>query len=329
MVLINRDLILPVITSWEDWGSRFTDVETWAPAVREIGRRAGLPVATIEAGYPGTNAVFIVNADTDQAYIVKISCPYYRDDFTLERELHPLLAHYPEIPAPVLLGHGELRGEMAWPYLILSFISGAAIRDVRSAIPHTNLMSIAHDLGRRVSVLHNIPRPVLAPLAPFLGHWSNTTARLAATCDILSCKAVLPSALIEQIPDYVTPTLANPTDLVLVNGDLTEDHLLLQEHSGQWELSGLIDFADALIAPRDYEWVALWFGALDREPACLRAFMAGYDADIILDAAFRHRAMGFTFLHEFGGLIIGMALNQLGNPHIESLLHLEALLWPL
>ncbi len=324
---------LPTVTSWEQWSRIFTDVATWAPAIREIGRRAGLPVTTVKAGYPGTNAVFIVDADSgDPTYVVKIYCPFCREDFTLERILHPLLMRYPDLPVPVSIGHGILKGEMDWPYLILSFLPGDAIRDVRPVIPRANLISIARELGHCVKVLHRIPQSSRLPLEPLLGEWEILAEQLLVkTLDDLTAKRILSPELIRKIPDLVDSTLEDqaPSEPVLVNGDLTEDHVLVQERDGTWHMSGLIDFADSLIAPRDYEWLALWFGALDQDPVALRAFLHGYKADFPIDETFRRRAMVFTFLHEFGAFMIEMALRKLGAPDVKSLKHLETLLWSL
>jgi hygromycin-B 7''-O-kinase len=328
-------LTLPVITSWDEWGRIFTDVRTWTPAVREIARRAGLPVTSIEAGYPGTNAVFIVNSPTSvgtgpPAYVVKIYCPFCAEDFILERTLHPLLMRYPELPVPAVLGQGVLRGEMDWPYLILSYLPGEAIRDVRAAIPTTNLVSIARELGRCAKILHGIPQSSFLSLEPLLGNWKTLAEQhLVKTLAQLGDQQVLPADLIEQIPGIVTAALNNhtPSDLVLINGDLTEDHVLLQQEGGEWHISGLIDFADSLVGPHEVEWVALWFGALGRDAACLAAFMQGYQPGFEVDETFYRRAMAFTFLHEFGAPMIEQALQALGAPQVESLDQLREYLW--
>jgi Ser/Thr protein kinase RdoA (MazF antagonist) len=327
---------LPVVASWEEWGRIFTDVATWTPAVREIARRAALPVTSIEAGYPGTNAVFLVNAYAGAGadpppYVVKIYCPFCLEDFTLEQTLHPLLTVHPDLPVPAVLGQGVLKGEMDWPYLILSFLSGDAIRDARPVISHPNLLSISRHLGRSVKALHRVPRSSFLSLEPLLGDWDVLSEQyLAKTIEHLTRNQVLPQPLIEQIPDFVTSVLSRQpyTTSVLVNGDLTEDHLLVEkEETGEWHMSGLIDFADALIAPPAYEWVALWFGALDRDRGCLQAFMESYEPGLHLDATFRRTAMAFTLLHEFGGSIMETALTQLGRPTVEGLAELCTTLW--
>jgi hygromycin-B 7''-O-kinase len=327
---------LPVVASWEEWGRVFTDVATWTSAVREIARRAALPVTSIEAGYPGTNAVFLVNAQASAAanpppYVVKIYCPFCLEDFTLEQILHPLLTFHPDLPVPAVLGQGVLKGEMDWPYLILSFLPGDAIRDARPVIPHPNLLSISRDLGQSVKALHRIPRSSFLSLEPLLGDWEVLSEQyLAKTLEHLTRNQVLPQPLIGQIPDFVTSILISqpsPTP-VLVNGDLTEDHIFVEkDQTGKWHMSGLIDFADALIAPPAYEWVALWFGALGRDRRCWQAFMESYEPGLQLDDTFRRTAMAFTFLHEFGGPIMETALTQLGKPPVESLSELCTTLW--
>lgn len=337
---MNHKLKLPVIRTWQAWGEVFTDVAVWAPAVREICRRAGLPCRTIEAGYPGTNAVFIVNRasgskpDANSAdaapFVVKIYAPFCLEDFRLECELHPLLAKVPELNAPRLLGAGELDAGSTWRYLLLSFLPGRPIREVRKDIPSDQLQDLAHELGRRLHALHSVPITGLRELDAARSGWEDYVAtQIPRTVKELRRESTLPAGILADIPDFVRSTAAadRSAPLVLVNGDVTEDHLLLERGDGTWTISGLIDFADSRVAPRAYEWIALWFGAFDRDPRALQAFMTGYDPQIELDAGFYRRAMAYTFLHEFGALIIDMVLEKLARPPVETIAELQRLLW--
>lgn len=334
MVRRERKPDLPTIRTWADWAKIFTDVDVWADAVRAIADRAGLPIHTIEAGYPGTNAVFVVNSHTGAgdapAFVVKIYAPFCHEDYELERELHPLLSQHPSLPTPRLLGHGTLMDEIDWPYLVLSFLPGAPIREVRSVISPVELVSISEDLGGLVRALHRIPITSIQSLPSSPEAWRAAgTRHLEQTVEHLRAEAALPLALLDAIPGFVAPMLqpASPPELVFVTGDLTEDHVLLQREEAHWTISGLIDFADALIAPRAYEWPALWFGALGRDTASLHAFMKAYDPSQSLDAAFYRRAMAFTLLHEFGGLMITETLRRMGLPEPRTLDELQTLLW--
>lgn len=321
---------LPAPKSLREWGEVFTDVDIWTPAVREICRRARIPVHAIEAGYPGSNAVFIVNKHTPSVAVVKIYAPLWSDDYALERVIHSLLTRWPEIGAPLLLAEGTLGRDGAWPYIVLSYVSGEPIREVREDIPRRNLLTACRDLGHRLRLLHSISIADLGALDTSPDGWQRTASRqLTQAVEKLRSRRVVPKTVIERIPGFVDTVLQElrASPIVLVSGDVTEDHVMLAEQDGHWALSGLIDFADALIAPPEYEWVALWFSALDRDNGCLRACLEGYGGDVIANAAFYRNALAFTFLHEFGAEIIAETLDRLDNPEIDSIPALQTALW--
>ena len=151
--------LLPVVTTWAEWGRMFTNVAQWTIAVREICRRHHLPAQHVEAGYPGTNAVFVV----DNVYVVKIYAPFCPEDFDLERELYVLLGQNPHVPVPSLIAQGILEDQIRWPYIIIDFKPGAPIREVRSRIPRRNLLRIAAHGGHRAPT-HRVPVETLRAL---------------------------------------------------------------------------------------------------------------------------------------------------------------------
>ena len=87
-------MLLPAIRTWAEWGEMFTNVAQWAPVVRAICRKEGIPCRDLEAGYPGTNAVYIV----DRTCVVKVYAPFCHEDYALECDLYPILARDPQIP---------------------------------------------------------------------------------------------------------------------------------------------------------------------------------------------------------------------------------------
>jgi len=318
--------LLPVITTWAEWGRMFTNTAQWTAAVREICRRHTLPVQHVEAGYPGTNAVFVV----DDAYVVKIYAPFCPEDFDLERELYALLGANPRLPVPQLIAQGILEDQIRWPYIIIDFKPGVPIREARKRIPHRNLMRIAGKLGEMVRELHRVPVASLTSLAHTQASWQQyVRQRQVEVTDAALWDGILPEPVVAEIPEFLAAALAGTeaVPVALLNGDLTEDHILLVQRDGRWRISGLIDFGDALVGARDYEWIALWFSALDRDYEELAAFMTAYDSHLKLDDAFFTRAMAFTFLHEFGPDILAVTLKAMGQPQIESLQELQALLW--
>ncbi len=325
MTTYGKTRLLPVIETWEAWARIFTKVALWKPAVQEICRRASITLESIETGYPGTNAVFLVN----QCYVVKIYAPFCHDDYHLERELLTKFGEKALIPAPALLARGILEDSISWPYIIMEYLPGQPIREVRDKIVRANLMEITAHMGKIVRTMHKIPITSLIYLDRSQNGWQRyCQQQLKTLMKKLQRNHILPDPIVEAIPVYVSSESAKRKEpMTLVHGDLTEDHWLLVNTQGHWALSGLFDFADAKISPPSYEWVALWFGALDRNHESMASFMHSYDPAIALDDAFCMRAMAYTFLHEFGAEIIDNVLPEHDRNTIRSIGDLTQILW--
>jgi hygromycin-B 7''-O-kinase len=191
-------------------------------------------------------------------------------------------------------------------------------------------LRIAAHLGEMVQHLHRAPIAQLTSLDHTQAGWREFVQRRAAeSAEAAQWEGILPAPVVAEIPGFLASVLdgGENAPLVLMNGDLTEDHILLRQDNGKWRISGLIDFGDALVGQREYEWIALWFSGLDRDYECLMAFMDSYDPHIKLDDNFFTRAMAFTFLHEFATDIMALTVKALGHPQITSLQELQALLW--
>ena len=191
-------------TTWAEWGRVFTDVDVWAPAVREICRRAGLPAGTIEAGYPGSNAVFVV----DRRFVVKIYAPLCPEDYALECALYPLLSRHPDLLTPQLVAHGVLEAATTWPYVVMTFLPGEPIREARPEMSQEDRIAIARDLGWRIRILHDIPIEEQAVLDTSREGWNAYVQRaLSHTLEELSRSGTLAPELIDAMPSFVHEVL--------------------------------------------------------------------------------------------------------------------------
>lgn len=315
---------LPVIETWAQWGRTFTDPALWRPAIEAIARRTALPVDSVSPGFPGTNAVFLVNGDSSTAapYIVKIYAPFCRDDFYIERDVLRALTAHPEIGAPPLLADGVLKDQQAWPYLVLGVLPGVAIREVWGELSATARDDLARALGERVGHLHAVPPEVVPALSQGARRWSDIArSYLHATCSELARDGVVTptvAAAVEAQTDRLLPDWLSEPHL-LVHGDLTEDHILLSGERQGWCISGLIDFADCTLAPRAYEWIALWHGALAHDRPALVAFFAGYQAITGQACAVSPEGIAqWTLCHAFGSAIVQELWRSVGQPPLDS-----------
>ena len=130
------------------------------------------------------------------------------------------------------------------------------------------------------------------------------------------------------ILDYVIDD-SIPKPRVVVHGDLESDHILLTRTNGEWRVSSIIDFGDARVGVRDYEWMPLWLGLFDRDVDEMRAFVESYDQTLLADEALPRRLVGWTLLHDFGTDAIAELLDRTNTPTpIETFDGLCNIVWP-
>lgn len=319
-------MLLPCIETWQQWGQVFTDVALWRPAITEICKQAGLgEVKTFEAGFPGTNAVFVINGE----YVVKVYAPWCHSDFYREKEIYGVVSKTSAIPTPVLLGTGILKDRIQWPYLIMAFSPGTAIRDVWDEMGASERADVARQMGIIVRAVHSLDIHLFSSLQPANDRWLDFLGRRRKECvKELRDGSILPEQVIDQVPEMLRILDDLPGGPCLVHADLTEDHTLLTKTNKGWEISAVIDWADAEIAHPEYEWVALWFGMLQQDSTAMRSFLKAYAPEREWGRDFGRRALAFTFLHRFGAGIIADVIPERQRMKIGSLDELQSILWP-
>lgn len=302
------EFLLPPVRDWAEWGPIFTDAALWRPAVERVWALASWgeePPRQIEAGFPGTCAVFVV----DEAAVVKFFPPMVAGDFGKERGVYRLLAdRVAEMPR--LLADGVWRDRQSWPYLVTSFVPGQAWREVRDEVPGEARLAIGRALGgllRRVHDTRPIPGYGWSPV----DSWRRLViTQVEAASPALRAHTALPEATILAAERLLRGTnwFAVAPRPRLLHGDLTEDHVLVGHRDGQWRMTGLLDWADAEWGDPPYDWVALYFGFCGSDPALFRAVLSGYDPAGAGRTPDRLRLLAFTLLHRFGAPIIANTL---------------------
>jgi hygromycin-B 7''-O-kinase len=86
-------------------------------------------------------------------------------------------------------------------------------------------------------------------------------------------------------------------NLVTLNADLTSDHVLLEKRDGQWRISGIIDFGDAMAGHPLYEFAAPVLCFASGDPALARALVESYGESLTADLA--HQILAWCLLHKY------------------------------
>ncbi len=322
----------PLFSSIQDYGMRFIDSDYWRPYVEAVCARHNLvPCQNILAGLPGTFPVFLV----DDRYVVKFFGDFFDGPqcFAVELDCYAMLDTSSHIPTPKLLAHGYLFPSAAawqWPYLISTLVPGTSLGAVKDRVAYDDKESIVQTLGLFARHLHTLPLSQTHALSP---SWERFLAflherRLACVADHARW-GVLPFHLISQIDAYLPPIAAlvdQQTVPHLLHCDLNEDHVLGDFVGERWQLTGIIDFGDAMVGDRIYEFVALHIGLMHCDKRLLRVFLDSYGFDQGLRERFTLRAMSYTLLHEFA--VLRQVFAEFPTTQtIKSLEELAVVLW--
>lgn len=279
----------------------------------------GVEVPTrVEAGHPGTCAVFVVNRQV----VVKLFPPMLPHDFE-ERIAHRLLKQ-DGLYIPTLLAAGAIGIVLEWPYLILDYVRGKAWRDCSQRLRTDEQIAILKELGGIIRVVHATSLPLRARPGRCRepgNSWSMLQPRVA---DELRRQTALSSHVVREIEQLLLSTEWSAFQPCLCHADLTKDHLLLRQDAGKWQIAGLIDWADVEVAPPLYDWVTLWFSLCRRRRDLFAAFLAGYEGPQSTEIT-AGQMVAFTFLHRFGAGILNEVLSLAEQREINDLKGLERL----
>jgi hygromycin-B 7''-O-kinase len=312
----------------QEWPHIFTDPLFWRATVEVIWRRHGLGrIERIVAGYPGSNAVFIVNG----ALVVKIAWPFERSDFYRELELYRLLEPYRAVLlTPSVLCDGVIEGETDWPYFVMEHLPGERLGEVWGQVPREDQLAIAGHLGHIVRALHQVPLDGITTMETSRAAWAHFVEERTVACiEGYHQGGGLPPYLVDQVPAYLAGAMPLfPDDLtpVILNGDITEDHELVSLTEGHWRITGFIDFGDAIVGHNEYEFTCVHLGAFQCDGELTCAFLRAYGWPGWSDARFSRRLMVYCLLHPY--FEFNSWIERFGGPdHVRSLEELEGKLW--
>jgi hypothetical protein len=287
----------PAIVSIEEHRSRLGDVGYWWPYVAEVLGRHGLADAGRDpvAGYNPTFPTFLVGD-----VVVKLfgNVPSWRQSHEAERASYELLVTDPEILAPRLLGRGRLSDDpdASWPYLVVTRIPGIALEDADLSAEQRS--SVASELGRLVRRVHELPPVGVVTDA----NWPDLDVTAAAE------RSSLPPHLVAQVDDYLSRL--GPFDRVFVHGDLVAMHTFVEDG----RLTGVIDWADAIVTDRHYELAQVFRDTFDCDTTLLRTFLDASDWPVGPD--FPQRALGHA-LRRQGMMLVQHTSGDVFEPIAE------------
>lgn len=273
------------IHGWSSWGRIFQSIEAFEPLIKHIFKLHNLPFSSVRHCTPGTNAVFKIND-----FIIKIFAPnesgmdtdsdYYTELFGLER------ANKLGVPSPELIAKGSVLAKYRFNYMVMAYIEGAEFGKTENTFSDETKFEIGMKLRKitdklnteceqfnEVDVINNIGR--YKRWNSFCNEFKNE--RLAYIKNHSFGKHVF------------------------VHGDLNPDNVLVADN----ELY-IIDFADAVTAPQEYELAVIICELFCFENSYMRGYFGEFDVKELTD-----RCFDGLIIHDFGGDIIRSNLGEI------------------
>jgi hygromycin-B 7''-O-kinase len=312
-------MLLPQVETLDGYRQIYRDEAVWMPAMRMICERHGLDATLLEFAPPGSHVVFRVGPEL----YIKLFAPLWRRDFVPEQLVLGKLSGQSDWPVPRLVGEGEIEG---WPYLIMTAVQGVPLNEVWDAMDPRDREHIAARCGEFMAWLHSTPIDGLEAIAT---EWPAFVERQIQSCIKQLEQSELDERLVRSTVgflDDLPPLYEHGFQPVLLSADVTDEHVLVAQREGRWELTGYIDFGDAMLGHPCYEFVAPGCCITHSSPRLRRAMLLGYGfAEDQLDEQLSERLMAYTLVHRF--IDIPYLLTLFQAQQITSLHDLRRALW--
>lgn len=217
------------------------DEAHFAPVVEWFCHKHGIEYAS----YCKINGWGNILLDIDNKWILKISAPNWAVQQNREIEALKLLAgHSLPVAVPRLFHHGEYNG---WVYFITDKLPGTNLHELWPELNQPTKLRLMNQVGSFAKALNDLPVKAEGLLAV---DWQDFIQTYSAGAYEKRKKQGLDGPLLEQIKPFLQQVnyqgeFGHPR---LIHCDLHAANLLAQQVDGQWQLSGVIDFGDALIS---------------------------------------------------------------------------------
>lgn len=311
-------MILPKIENIEDYRLIYRNAEKWFPAMREICKRHGLCESQLELAPPGAHVVFKAN----NKYI-KLFAPFWHNDSLSERLALSKLARYSELPISHKIVDGEIEG---WQYIIMEAVEGIPLNKVREQLDLSDMERIVSACGEFMAELHSVDTEGLDEIAV---NWHGFVKNQIQNC----IKNVVDNGLdknwVQSLYEFAERSsyfFEMNSKPVLLNADITDEHVMVRKINGKWDFSGIIDFGDAMLGHRLYEFAApgckITYCSNKLRIAMLKSY--GFSEEQ-LDEKLSEQLMAYTIIHRY--IKISELLELFKLSHLIDIKDLTKRLW--
>ncbi len=220
-----------------------TPLTAWMPVLKYLQQAFDLPAEPWEKIPLGANALFGLG----EGVIVKLVPPNWRRQGDKEILVAPLLEGKLSLQTPRLIASGEIDH---WVFVIFSRLQGTLLADIWPSLDIEQKRSIMLQTGQLVRELGSVEFD--ADIAIKVD-WPNYIHKLINDCIARHQRRKMPETLLTQVMPYIEAAgdFAKAGDLRFIHMDIHPWNLMAKQEQGQWRLTGLLDFGDAIVGNSD------------------------------------------------------------------------------
>lgn len=255
--------------------------ESWIDLAVAVCAHADIEYRSIETlatwdQYACANAVYRLD---DQRYL-KVYGPTAERQFHVERSILQTLKNYNTVPAPHIVAEGE--PAQYPPYLIMLEIPGSTAENVWVDLSRFDQLAIARELGEITAAIHCLPQQDLAVVEQQFGGWrEHVEAEQARQFPHIEATE---NISLQRRNDMIRFMKVEAQELLnsslkVTHCELAHNHIYLSQDMGTWKVTGLIDWADAMLGPPEWDVAFLWFWTFSRDREAMRVCLQTLYAD--------------------------------------------------
>ena len=260
------------IDNWDDWGKVFHSIPAFTPLVEYILNKENLPIAKIENLKPGTNAVFKAGG-----YVMKIFSPLglsFDKDYgtNIDVELFGMrLANSQGVPAPRLIANGVVEDRYCFRYIIMEYIDGKMLDEIKDGLSYEDKVIIGQNV-RKITDKLNVPCENFTNI-DFMQYAKDNRSVMDWA------EEGFPESLQKERLAYFENLIIDENRKVYCHGDFHCGNILVDDKLNVH----IVDFADAMYAPAEYELVYIVSSLFCFEKPYMTGYFGEYDVDDIAD----------------------------------------------
>ena len=231
-----------------------------------------------------------------QSSVLKVYPPCFFSERDREAAVLGALAGKLSIPTPGLDAVGEIEG---WGYVVMQRLHGVSLFSAWSAIGEAQRLRLAADLGEALATLHGLPAPDLGdePWSDFIAAQTDSAMGRQIGRGLEARWLEQLDGLLDRVDLGVSPATS------LLHTEVMREHLLVDEGSDGWRLSGLFDFEPAMVGAPEYELASVGLFVSAGDAPFLRRLLTAYGyADADLGLALQRRCLVYAVLHKYSNL---------------------------